>query len=435
MVTELQQGPAGRVGSSSANAGATLSLNLDAQNPWPGLAAYDEASRDFFHGRNQEAAELFRLIRLAPLTALYGKSGLGKSSLLQAGLFPLLRADHYLPVNLRIDYADGTVDSIFERIEQRLIEELNGAKAEFPPPGGEDLWEYLHHKDIDIWTADNFPLTPVLIFDQFEELFSRNINPQRVHEIFNRLGDLIENRIPAEVASDAAKAKRPRLDLGSQRYRIVLSFREDFLAEVQTWERRVPSLLRNYLRLEPMSRQRAIEAVERSGADVLEEGVAPVIVDFVGGQGASSNDAAATVIEPVLLSLCCYQLNRQRGDNKIDRLLVDRVGHDILDSFYHGALDDENVKGPPEVSVFIEKFLIQGDHFRGTYPKTEALNEGLLTQRQLAALTDRHRLLRVVPYADTPRIELIHDRLVPTVRKARDQRQAQEQRDEQDRRA
>ena len=66
-------------------------FTLDAQNPWPGLAAYDEAASDFFHGRDTDAEELLRLVRLAPLTVLYGKSGLGKSSLLQAGLFPRLR--------------------------------------------------------------------------------------------------------------------------------------------------------------------------------------------------------------------------------------------------------------------------------------------------------------------------------------------------------
>ena len=71
MTSETLQSPAG-------------SFQLDADNPWPGLAAYDEASRDFFHGRSAEAAEILRLIRLASLTVLYGKSGLGKSSLLQA---------------------------------------------------------------------------------------------------------------------------------------------------------------------------------------------------------------------------------------------------------------------------------------------------------------------------------------------------------------
>ena len=39
------------------------------------------------------------------LTVLFGQSGLGKSSLLQAGLFPRLRAERYLPVAIRLDHA------------------------------------------------------------------------------------------------------------------------------------------------------------------------------------------------------------------------------------------------------------------------------------------------------------------------------------------
>jgi hypothetical protein len=37
------------------NADATVDTRLDRENPWPGLAAFDEAARDFFHGRDQEA--------------------------------------------------------------------------------------------------------------------------------------------------------------------------------------------------------------------------------------------------------------------------------------------------------------------------------------------------------------------------------------------
>ena len=136
MVTELPQSSVERVFGSPEQADTTVSSSLNAQNPWPGLAAYDEASRDFFNGRSEEAAELLKLIRLAPLTVLYGKSGLGKSSLLQAGLFPLLRAGHYLPVNLRIDCSAGP-DSALERVAQRLMEELSRSKAEFPERGDE----------------------------------------------------------------------------------------------------------------------------------------------------------------------------------------------------------------------------------------------------------------------------------------------------------
>src|SRR5262249_38807500 len=110
-------------GESAGEAAPDSNTRLNAESPWPGLAAYDEASRDFFHGRGREAEELLRLIRLAPLTALYSKSGLGKSSLLQAGLFPLLREQHYLPVYLRIDFSEGAPDPL-EQAACRLTEEL-----------------------------------------------------------------------------------------------------------------------------------------------------------------------------------------------------------------------------------------------------------------------------------------------------------------------
>lgn len=415
-------------------------LKLDDQKPWPGPAAYDEASSKYFFGRSQEARELLRLIRLAPLTVVYGKSGLGKTSLLQAGLYPLLRTEHYLPVHLRVDFSGELKVPPLKQAMRRLVDELDSVKAEYPSPGSdESLWEYLHRNDLEIWSEDNFPLTPVLVFDQFEELFSRSGgNIELIKQVFDDLADLIENRIPAEIASAAAGSMRSRLELRSQRYRVVLSFREDFLPEVRTWEQKVPSLLRNCLRLEPMSHQSAIDAVERAGKAVLDKGVAPCIVNFVGKPDHTVDDTNTSEmsIEPVLLSLCCYQLNRRRSHSAlIDKALVDVAGQDILDDFYQGALDDPDVKGPPDVARFIEDNLIQGDHFRGDYPMEEALSNNFITRKQLAALTDRHRMLRIVQHPDTTRVELIHDRLVPVVRKARDERKIKQDQDEQKRQA
>ena len=398
---------------------------LDAQHPWPGLAAYDEASSLFFHGRDEEAAELLRLIRLTPLTALYGKSGLGKSSLLQAGLFPRLRADHFLPVYVRLDSSGAAEASLMRQVARRLEEELAAVGADYPSfNADESVWEFLHRKDLELWSEDNFLLVPVLVFDQFEELFSHNIgNPERVAEVFDDLGDLIDNRIPVELAGDAARARRSALDLLAQRYRVVLSFREDFLPEIRAWERKVPSLLRSYVRIEPLSRQRAIDAVEHAGADVLEEGVAARIVDFVANRESVSLSGEVAV-EPVLLSLCCTLLNDRRSPGeKVKAETVASAGQDILDSFYREAL-----AGMPErVPRFIERELIEGDRYRGSYPRDVAIADGELTTEELATLTDRFRLLRVSQYRDIARIELIHDRMVGVVCKARDKRLAIEE--------
>ncbi|GMV51316.1 MAG: WD domain, G-beta repeat [Nitrospira sp. OLB3] len=408
-------------------------IQLNAQNPWPpSLAAYPEGASDFFFGRPKEAAELFQLIRLAPLTVVYGKSGLGKTSLLQAGVYPLLRAEHYLPVHVRFEFRDVARDPPLQQVMRRLKEEMESKKTEYPEPRNESsLWEYLHRKDFQIWSHDNFPLTPVLVFDQFEEIFSRSGgNAELVRQVCDDLADLIENRIPAEIT-------RPSLDLLSQRYRIVLSFREDFLPEIRTWEQKVPSLLRNYLRLNPMSRDRAIEAVTRAGKEVLDPDVAPCIVDLVGKREHAADTATMPemAIEPVLLNLCCFRLNSKRAKGaKIDKTLVEHTGQDILDEFYREVLEDPAVHGPPDAARFIEEYLIQGDHFRGDYPRDEALNKQLLTEGQLAALTDKHRLLRIVPHPDKKSVvELIHDRLVPVVQKARDERKIKQHQEEQER--
>ncbi len=77
---------------------------VDARNPWLGLASFTEETREYFHGRDEEIAELARRVQRKLLTVLFGQSGLGKTSILRAGLVPRLRGQGYCPVYVRIDY-------------------------------------------------------------------------------------------------------------------------------------------------------------------------------------------------------------------------------------------------------------------------------------------------------------------------------------------
>lgn len=390
---------------------------LSAQQPWPGLATYEEDARAWFFGRDNEAEALLRLIRMAPLTVLYGRSGLGKSSLLKAGLFPRLREQAMLPVYLRLDFSAQASEDPMAQMARRLDEEILAAGLEAPPrDADETLWHWLHRRDFELWSADNKPWTPVLVLDQFEELFSRSSgDPARTGALFDQLADLAENRIPQDVA--AQRDGRSTLDLLSQRYRMVLSFREDFLPELRAWERKLPSLLRNDLRLVAMTRAQAIGAAQQAGSAVLAPGVAERLVDFVGGLGVA---AGPSTIEPALLSLCGAELVRRAPDGRIDAELLATAGQDILEGFYRGALADM----PDSVHVFIEERLLQGDRTRGSYAREEALTQGFITREQLARLTDQRRLLRIEQEGGVPRIELIHDRLVEVVRRARERRAA-----------
>src|SRR5687768_4161829 len=77
---------------------------VDPEHPWPALLAFVERDQEFFGGRREEVEALFRRLVASRLTLLFGLSGIGKSSLLRAGLFPRLRASHYFPVYIRLRF-------------------------------------------------------------------------------------------------------------------------------------------------------------------------------------------------------------------------------------------------------------------------------------------------------------------------------------------
>ena len=173
----------------------------DAENPWLGLHEFDERGKDFFNGREQETADLLRRVDDARLTVLFGASGLGKTSLLLAGLTPGLRAQNKLPVYVRIDPRNRDAPLVGQAAEA-FREETAAQGVECPPfAEGESLWEYLHRLDLELWSRSNHLLTPVFIFDQFEETFTiGGENAEGVDKFREDLADLIENRVPSRVA-------------------------------------------------------------------------------------------------------------------------------------------------------------------------------------------------------------------------------------------
>src|SRR5215472_3960689 len=133
---------------------------------------FTEATQAFFHGRDAEAAELLRRVRRERLTILFGQSGLGKTSLLSAGLFPRLRAADFLPVYVRLDWTTEQISPVAQ-IKQALAANLaeHGVEGR-APASDETLWAYFHDKETEFWSRRNRLVTPVLVFDQFEEIFT-----------------------------------------------------------------------------------------------------------------------------------------------------------------------------------------------------------------------------------------------------------------------
>src|SRR5579862_318404 len=208
---------------------------LDRENPWPGLTPFNEAAQEFFHGRDEAAADLFRRIRRDLLTVLYGKSGLGKTSLLNAGLFPLLRAADFLPIYVRLDFVNpdiGPIAQIAAAIKDNLS--LYAIDGPYPTPA-ESLWGFFHDKSTEFWSRRNRLVTPVFVLDQFEEIFTLGHGTPAAAEFASELAALIENRPPDRVrdAIERDPESASRYDFAKESCKVVLTLREDFLPELE----------------------------------------------------------------------------------------------------------------------------------------------------------------------------------------------------------
>lgn len=57
---------------------------------FPGLRSFEENDAAIFNGRSKEKQQLFDLIMVERVLVMFAKSGAGKSSLLRAGIVPML---------------------------------------------------------------------------------------------------------------------------------------------------------------------------------------------------------------------------------------------------------------------------------------------------------------------------------------------------------
>ena len=417
------------------SSGAAPVASVDAQHPWLGLVSFTEETRGYFHGREEEAAELGRRVQRKLLTILFGQSGLGKTSILQAGLVPRLRPEGFCPVYVRLDY-DPHSPPPAEQIK-RAVFRATEAAGSWTQSGtavaGETLWEFLHHRDDMLKDSSGRTLIPILIFDQFEEIFtlaqSDDAGRKRAQEFLADLADLVENRPPAalEKRIDRDEADAAKFDFARADYRILISLREDYLAHLEGLKAQMPSVTQNRMRLARMSGAQAVAAVRAPAPHLVSEAVAEAVVRFVAG-GA---DLARAEVEPSLLSLICRELNNTRlagGHAEISADLLAGSRDTILSEFYERALADQ----PPGVRIFIEDEMLTDSGFRESVAE-ERVRKGFAAagaQPGALALQVDRRLLRVEDRLDMRRVEITHDVLCSVIGASRGVRHEREARAE-----
>jgi tetratricopeptide (TPR) repeat protein len=297
---------------------------------------------------------------------------------------------------------------------------------------GETLWEFLHHRDDMLQDENGKTLIPLLIFDQFEEVFtvaqSDEFGRARAARFIADLADLVENRPPAsfEAKLEADDTLAEKFDFARSDYRVLLSLREDYLAPLEGLKADMPSVTQNRLRLAPMNGRQGLDAVLRPGKKLVSPEVAEAIVRFVAGNAEIAN----AEVEPSLLSLICRELNDTRisqGRAEISLDLLAGSHATILSNFYERALADQ----PAAIRRVIEDELLTESGFRENIAE-ERLQKSFTAAGAapdtLGTLVNR-RLLRIEERLDVRRVELTHDVLCGVVKSSRDVRLEREQRE------
>lgn len=400
----------------------TRRTRIDPENPWPGLDSFSEDAQQYFHGRSRETAELLRLVRRETLTLLYGHSGLGKSSLLMAGLFPQLRAADLLPIYARVDH-DPAAARRSEQLLQQLLAACRAQNIAAPPvPPGESLWGYLHRVDTVFWTARSRPVVPVFVIDQFEEVFTLGRrDPHASAEFLQDLSDLVHNNPPDELVEhlDAAPDEGAAYAFPRAAYKVVLAMREDFFPDFRSLGKQFRY---GEYRLQPLDGDQALEAVLETGGRLVEPAVGREIIRFLAGGRAPGDDESSSLagleIEPALLSVVCSELNEKRkalGRPRIEPDLLQGSQEAILLDFYARVTADLDSR----VRQFVQEHLISESGFRNFFPVSDAERIPGVTPEALAFLVDQ-RLLRIEERSGIRRVELTHDVLTGVVQEFRD---------------
>jgi tetratricopeptide (TPR) repeat protein len=414
----------------------------DPESPWLGLRSFTEETESYFFGRSAELQDFFERVLHKPLTVLFGQSGLGKTSLIQAGLIPKLREAGLLPIRIRLHYDEDAASPGLQMTQALSAALYLAGRYDLSEvsAGTTNLWLLLHDARFGFIDKDGSAVVrPVFIFDQFEEIFTLGEARHDLAEDFREtLAAIVENRMPAEVraAIENDEQLAEQIDYHAHPAKVLLSLREDFLHLLERWRRRLPALMDNRMELRPLSGVQAVQAVTEPGSlrpnkpPIVSPEIARAIVRFVAGV---HSDVPLDEIDavPPLLSLMCAELNAQRlaaGEETIAvEQLEGRSGH-ILEKFYSDAFSNH----PAPVREFVEdRLLSESGHRQAVTLDTaeaELARGGLAKETASNAISDlvERRLLVVEERGGVRRVELTHDILTAVASASRALRRERE---------
>ena len=357
------------------------------RRPYKFLDPFGLTDTGLFCGRDQEIAQLQRQFHGTRLLILYGESGTGKTSLIQAGLLPSLPVERYAWVLVRMVHEEPTA-----AIKAALVREF-----------GLDR-QFLDRTLVDVVTAATAALgkTVVLVLDQFEEFFLR-------HDA------TVRQQFPDELH---ACLDAPRLA-----FQVLIALREDYFAQLATFQEAIPAIFHHTMRLTRFTLEQARDAVvqpaQRLGLSIDEA--------FVQNNFIPQLADAAHIIELPLLQIVCeswYQQTEEAHQATIGHGEYTALGdiRTVLERYLTTTLRQFGAEQQQAREVL--KALVTGDNTaRALFPE-ELLSRlhtaGLpltrqeLEQRFLRRLVQA-RLVRATEVDGQTRYELTHEFLITQI--------------------
>ena len=349
------------------------------KSPFKFLDSYQKEDKGSFFGREQETKQLLNAVHASNLVLLYGASGTGKTSLINCGLGNQFQKSDWLPIFIR--RGNDLKLSLHKELDKLL-------------PKQQEQGHALRFKVSDLYHEYYRPV--YLIFDQFEELYI--MGSQSEQDTFHKsISELLQSGLKCK---------------------IILSIREEYIAYLSEFEKIVPSLFDNRLRIEKMKDRNLIRVVMgtcKYGNIRIEE-ARKTVMEILDNLRSKREGIDLTHLQVYLDRLWRIALREQEGNEDLyfDFDLVSRIGkvENVLSDFLdeqmkevEKGLEERGIEHPEGLPLEILFTLVTEDGTKRNMQLGEILddlpkNRNLTEADLVYCMEEFHRIKLLRQFAD-----------------------------------
>jgi hypothetical protein len=370
-----------------------MELSLLPKYPYRGLKSFRYPDQNIFSGREVEVDKIYRLLLQFRGMMVFGSSGTGKSSLIGAGLIPLLLSKSFLPEVIRLNPDDtgtfvvtrilkdeeknGYFNSYFDEFidaANPLNDKINISFDDFKNKIAGLESKITDQPDPVVIRSQQRKKISVLIFDQFEELithFEESLltDNLKIHSL------TLDERVALQVKI---------IGLLTECYykenlfvKLIMVFREDYLAKFGKLFNSIPDLKDHYLRIKPMSVLKLREIVRRpfDNDEKRKRFTDPFSNDLIElvTQKLNSHFQDGNLILTEV-QIVCLQLYNLHSDSQRITALNEQPVSKILENFYLDLLNKLNSSEKP-LAIDILSLLVLNEKTRNIYHEDAIIEE------------------------------------------------------------